>query len=250
MIILDRLVRIIIGVASGILLMSILAISTVFFIAIGNKADVVDWLKEGDAQLTFIQNKINSVEANTTLQNKQEQLEILGNSLMLQTRYLEKLRKSLSYINQEIVDIFKMLLGAATITGFLLAVVNFHFKYMHHLKFFITKAEGSNSLRQRIVITNKKDRKETVLGAYLYGRDKEHIELHDLTSEPKSIDAFGHTTLFFDCEVKLEFENRSSYYKLFVVLGDGSTMKCSPIMQWRTAKGESLMALDRVRRVK
>ena len=251
MIILDRLVRIIIGVTSGALLMSILGIVTAFFIASGNKADVIQWIKDGDSDLAFIQNQINAVNADKSLSlsSKQEQLEILKTRQTQQISYIETQKKNLTYIQDEIVEILKLLFGSATITGFLLAVVNFHFKYMHHLKFFITHTKGPNKLRQRIVITNKKDRKETILSAYLLGKNKEYIELLDLTCEPKTIDAFGHTTIYFNNKEDLELENLSKYYKLFVVLGDGVTMKCSPIMQWKTAKGGSLMALDRERRV-
>ncbi|PTP43149.1 hypothetical protein [Vibrio splendidus] len=247
----DRITQFFIGIAGGMLAMTILGMAIVFYLSAEDKSDILAEFKGAKSELVFINNQIDSVKQDKNIEEDKRQIKLsrLSERKEQQSIYVEKLKARLSHIEKQISDIFKWILGAASISGFLLAIINFHYKYQHSLNFFITSTKSPNKTRKRLVITNKKDRTETILCAYLKGKSGKKIELLDLSCEPKTISSFGHTTIFFECESGLESTNLSRGYRLYVVLGSGMKMKCSPIMQWKTARGDSLMALDRERRI-
>ncbi|HHP0492803.1 TPA: hypothetical protein ACRZ2U_003567 [Vibrio harveyi] len=251
MITIDRVTQFIIGLCSGALLMAILGMMAAFHLSIEQKGEIKIQLREAKSELAFIKNQIKSVneDKNITEEKRQTKLSILSKRKEQQSSYVESIEFRADHIEKQISNIFKWFLGATSIGGLLIAVINFNYKYHHCLKFFITSTRNTDKKEKRLVITNKKDRTETILCAYFLGKDDKKIEILDLSCEPQTIASFGHMTTTFECEDGLENNNLSKDYRLYVVLGDGQRMKCSPIMQWKTARGESLMALDRERRV-
>ncbi|WP_412495319.1 hypothetical protein [Vibrio cyclitrophicus] len=251
MITIDKIAQALVGASFVVVLYIIFYLGLAFHFSVQSKGEVLELVTESRVQVAFYQKESNELlEKQSTLsESDKRKLEYFNSSLEREEKYLQELKEDISRIEERLASILKGILGMIATSSFLLATVNFIYKYQHCLEFFITRSKGKNQLKQRIVITNRKDRNETIIGAYLKGKEQEVIELFDLTCEPRKIDSFGHITIFFDSIDKLLHKNHSRYFKLYVILGTGETLKCTPIRQWKTAKGEKLIPLDCERRL-
>jgi len=159
-------------------------------------------------------------------------------------RLLAKRLKEYEDQSVSIDDVFKVFVGCISVAAYLLATINYQMKYNSLLAFAITPTRSPNKNRQRLIITNQKDRAETILGAYLLGPNQEKIELLDYTCEPRSLSSFGHVVIFFESNEELRDSNLCKHYKLIVYLGNGKEIKVKPLNKWRNAHKKLLLASE------
>ncbi|MCK8083752.1 hypothetical protein [Vibrio sp. 1CM24A] len=159
-------------------------------------------------------------------------------------RFLAKRLKEYEDKSALVDDTFKVLVGCISIAAYLLASINYQMKYNSLLAFIITPTKSPNKNRQRLVITNQKDRTETILGVYLLGPNQERIELLDYTCEPKSLSSFGHVVIFFESNEELSDSNLCKHYKLVVCLGNGKMVKVKPLNKWKNAHKKLFLASE------
>lgn len=218
----DKVSSLLLGVFLGLILIGLIVISVLLKSSIEHK-------REHQSSLRPLETMLFSLEVEKLTTTSLDEIKKIERKIFLKIHAIKDLNKKIKDLDEFVAFLVKIVLSLMTLLGLMVAVINMNYKYLHRLHSFITTTASGTEKKQNLVLINKKDRNEVVIGVYLKGQKGEVVEVLKLSDTPEKIDSFGYFSKELKTNVDIGYANPNNYYSVYAVLSDGDELKCPAV---------------------